>query len=140
MKKKKLAGWLTDGGDVRGIKFTFREPAQHAGLPDAGVPEHEQPGQHVVLFGHDPELRHGAERDSSMQLPLTAVARCLHGPSETPASQLGHGKTVKVRPARSLWSTLTARQVVKADFFLEAPAGYFAGFNDFQKKKEKKKD
>ncbi len=52
----KLAGWLTDGGDVWSIKFTFREPAQHARLPDPRVPEHEQPEQDVVLFGHDPSM------------------------------------------------------------------------------------
>lgn len=34
---------LTDGGDMRRIKFIFREPAQHAGLPNPRVSEHEQP-------------------------------------------------------------------------------------------------
>lgn len=34
---------LTDGGDMRRIKLIFREPAQHAGLPDPRVSEHEQP-------------------------------------------------------------------------------------------------
>lgn len=48
---------LTDGGDMRGIKLTLGEPAQHTRLPDPRVPEHEQPEQHVVLFGHDNKLK-----------------------------------------------------------------------------------
>lgn len=44
---------LTDGGNMRRIKFTFREPSQHAGLPHSGVSEEKQPEQDVVLFSHD---------------------------------------------------------------------------------------
>lgn len=38
------------------VKVTFREPAQHASLPNPRVSEHEQPEQEVVLFSHDPKL------------------------------------------------------------------------------------
>lgn len=48
---------LTDGGDMRRIEFTLREPAQHAGLPNPRVSEHEQPEQNVVLFSHDHTLK-----------------------------------------------------------------------------------
>ena len=38
---------------MRGIKLTFREPAQHARLPDPRVPEDDEPEEDVVLLGHD---------------------------------------------------------------------------------------
>lgn len=59
----KVGALLTDGGDVRWIELMFREPVQHASLPNPRVPEHEQPEQHVVLFSHGPKLKHRRTHD-----------------------------------------------------------------------------
>lgn len=43
---------LTDGGDVRGVELVVGEAAQQAGLAHPGVPDQQQPEQHVVLLRH----------------------------------------------------------------------------------------
>lgn len=43
---------LTDGGDVRGVELVVGEAAQQAGLAHAGVPDQQQPEQHIVLLRH----------------------------------------------------------------------------------------
>lgn len=73
----KLVGWLTDGGDMRRIEFTLREPAQHARLPNPRVSEHEQPEQNIVLFSHDHKLKHRRKHDSFMWLLADAFTSLL---------------------------------------------------------------
>lgn len=55
------------------IKLTLREPAQHARLPDPGIPEHEQPAQDVVLLSHDHELEPRRKHDSSAGSRLVSL-------------------------------------------------------------------
>ena len=43
---------LTDGGDVRGVELVVGEAAQQAGLAYPGVPDQQQPEQHIVLLRH----------------------------------------------------------------------------------------
>lgn len=61
---------------MRGVKLALGEPPQHARLADPRVPQHEQPEQHIVLFGHDTGLagRGGGGHGSFIQLPPVAFA------------------------------------------------------------------
>lgn len=43
---------LTDGGDVRGVELVVGEAAKQAGLAHPGVPDQQQPEQHIVLLRH----------------------------------------------------------------------------------------
>lgn len=43
---------LTDGGDVRRVKFVVREPAQQTCFADPGISEKQESEEHIVLLGH----------------------------------------------------------------------------------------
>lgn len=65
---------------MRGVKLALGEPPQHARLADPRVPQHEQPEQHIVLFGHDTGLAgrggggEGGGHGSFTRLPPDAFA------------------------------------------------------------------
>lgn len=81
---------------MRGVKLAVGEPPQHARLADPRVAQHEQPEQHIVLFGHDTGLAGrggggGGGHGSFIQLAPDAFASpspraAFKGPSDVSPS------------------------------------------------------
>lgn len=55
--KKSCVQVLTDGGDVRRVKFVVRESAQQTCFPNPRISEEQESEEHIVLLSHGVDAR-----------------------------------------------------------------------------------
>lgn len=77
---------LTDGGDVRRVKFVVRESAQQTCFPNPRVSEEQESEEHIVLLRHGVDARcdgwinHLTQRGLAGLLPPPASHVCPEDP------------------------------------------------------------
>lgn len=98
---------LTDGGDVRGMELVVGEAAQQAGLAHPGVPDQQQPEQHIVL------LRHGGGEEPGLRRAAGSapLGRCHRG-ARLPGTPRARRKAGRPRasPARRVPGSAARRE------------------------------
>lgn len=94
---------LTDGGDVRGVELVVGEAAQQAGLAHPGIPNQQQPEQHIVLLRHGRDSRGPAGCGRRRAQPRSASAIATGARLRTPRWREGSGPAPELAsPAGSL--------------------------------------